>query len=68
MLAEHEDALSRILSLVLVPIAFLAMMCLGLLILVTFYVMGGVAYLLAAYPPLLLIYVVCVIRCVADSS
>ena len=62
MLADHEAALSCILSLVLVPIAFLATMCLGLLILVIFYVMGGVAYLLAACPPLLLIYVVCIIQ------
>ena len=64
MLAEHEDALSSILSLMLVPTAFLAMMCFGLLILMIFCVAGSIAYLLAAYPPLLLIYVVCVTRCI----
>lgn len=62
MLPSYKDVRTLLISLLLVPIAFLAMMCLGLLILVIFYVMGGVAYLLAACPPLLLIYVVCIIQ------
>lgn len=62
MLPSHKDVRALIVSLLVVPTAFLAMMCLGVLIFAVLYIIGGIACLLAACPPLLLIYVVCIIQ------
>ena len=50
MIAEYEDALSSIVAIMLMPAAFLAMMCFPLLVLAIFYIVGTIAYLVTACP------------------